>query len=183
MLGGNIEILSEVGQGTTSTFWLPLLPRESSSSHALERAEPSPSAPSADAPLHARVLLVEDGEDIQFLVQHILAGAGADVTVAADGHAGVEQARRAAAQGVPFDLILMDVQMPGLDGYAATRLLRARGMDCPIVALTADAMEANRQESRAAGCTEFFPKPIDADGLVHMIRRLLDQPRGDKVIG
>jgi PAS domain S-box-containing protein len=183
MLGGKIEILSEVGQGTTSTFWLPLLPRESPSSHALERAEPSPSAPSADAPLHARVLLVEDGEDIQFLVQHILAGAGADVAVAADGHAGVEQARRAAAQGAPFDLILMDVQMPGLDGYAATRLLRARGMGCPIVALTADAMEANRQESRAAGCTEFFPKPIDADGLVQMIRRLLAQPCGDKVIG
>jgi PAS domain S-box-containing protein len=184
MLGGDIDVSSELNRGSRFTFWLPM------SENADHTPIPPPPAdlqpqnghpsPQHRAVAGARILLVEDGVDLQILIQHMLAKAGATVDVASDGEEGVVLARNALAQRRPYQLILMDVQMPRMDGYAATRLLRAHGVEAPILALTADAMETNRQASRAAGCDDFFPKPIESDKLLQVVRRLLSLQHPDR---
>jgi CheY-like chemotaxis protein len=183
LMGGQIEITSEPGKGSNFTFWLPLeiaadppagSPQDSDFGEDGDIPPGSADSPSqADPTLRARILLVEDGPDIQLLVEHVLSRAGAEVVIAEDGADGVARAREAVARGVPFDLIFMDLQMPGLDGYAATRLLREYGIQTPIIALTADDLEVNRLASRAAGCTGFVAKPIDTRRLMEVIRQLL----------
>ena len=107
-----------------------------------------------------RVLLAEDGVDNQLLITTYLRHAGIDVTVADDGRTAVSEVARAQAAGTPFALVLMDMQMPVLDGYEATRLLRSEGFDQPIVALTAHAMAGDREHCLAAGCSDYVAKPF-----------------------
>src|SRR5262249_60619224 len=104
------------------------------------------------------VLLVEDGETNRDLVSLVLTEAGATVVTAENGKAGVELAR---AQ--PFDLILMDMQMPVMDGYTAARTLRSLGIETPIVALTAHAMRDDVDKCLAAGCSGYLAKPVQID--------------------
>lgn len=112
-----------------------------------------------------RVLLVEDGPDNQRLVKHFLQASGASVEVASNGREGVDTLRAAAR---PFDLVLMDMQMPVLDGYAATAELRASGVRTPIIAFTAHALPEEFQKCRAAGCDDRLTKPIRREKLVAM---------------
>ena len=102
----------------------------------------------------ARVLLVEDGDTNRKLIGLVLQRAGAEVTMAENGQIGVELAMKH-----PFDLILMDMQMPVMDGYAATTLLRQQGVTVPIIALTAHAMKGDEDKCRAAGCSGYVTKP------------------------
>ncbi len=120
-----------------------------------------------------RVLLAEDGVDNQLLITTYLRHAGIDVTVADDGRAAVAAMERAMAEGKPFALVLMDMQMPVMDGYAATRQLRAQEFDQPIVALTAHAMAGDREQCLAAGCSDYVAKPLSRAGLLAAIRRNL----------
>jgi CheY-like chemotaxis protein len=99
----------------------------------------------------ARVLLVEDGDTNRKLIGLILRRAGATVVATENGQVGVD-----AALQQPFDLILMDMQMPVMDGYTATRLLRDRGVAVPIVALTAHAMRGDEGKCRDAGCSSHY---------------------------
>ena len=103
-----------------------------------------------------KVLLVEDSADNQLLIQKILAKRGAKVTFANNGEEGVRQALTGA-----YDLILMDIQMPILDGYAAVRKLRKENFQGPIIAITAHATEEERQRCMQAGCSDYLSKPID----------------------
>ena len=180
LLGGDIAVVSAVGRGSTFTLRIAA-PRVEA--HALVYNDPSlraivqlerepvESGPEPESPvLHGRVLLVEDGPDNQHLLRHHLERAGADVTVVENGRAAVDlllgcggsaSSSAAAPDGPTFDLILMDMQMPVMDGYEATRTLRANGYDRPILALTANAMTGDRDRCLAAGCDEHLAKPID----------------------
>jgi CheY-like chemotaxis protein len=127
--------------------------------------------------LDGRVLLVEDDQDHQPLLSLMLQKAGADVTVAENGRVAVDLARAARCQGAPFDVILMDLQMPVLDGLAATRELRADGFANPIIALTARAVSTDRDRCLAAGCNDFRAKPIARADLVRLLVDHLERYR------
>lgn len=127
----------------------------------------------ARSTLSGRVLLVEDGRDNQMLVSTVLKKAGLTVEIAENGQIGMDQALAARAAGQPFDLILMDMQMPVLDGYSATRGLRAAGYTGPILALTAHAMSQDCQKCLDAGCDAYTTKPINRKGLIELVASLL----------
>jgi PAS domain S-box-containing protein len=131
--------------------------------------------PAAETPLMggSRILLAEDGPDNQRLIAHILGKWGAAVTVVENGKLAVDAALAARDEGAPFDMILMDMQMPEMDGYEATRLLRHKGYTRPIVALTAHVMEGDQEKCARAGCDGFASKPIDRPKLLAAIRAQL----------
>lgn len=157
-MGGTIEAESQPQRGTTLTITLPL-PAAS--------APVGLTSPSAPARLdNLRILLAEDGEDNQRLIRHVLERAGASVHIAENGAEAVDAALGASQSPQPFDLILMDIQMPLVDGCAATRRLRAEGYTGPIVALTAHAMAGDRERCLRCGCDDYTTKPIDRKDLL-----------------
>ena len=133
-------------------------------------ATPTPAIPSR---LECSVLLAEDGPDNQRLITFLLRKAGAIVTLAENGKIALETALAAHAAGTPFDVILMDMQMPVMDGYQATSQLRAAGYGGPIIALTAHAMEGDREKCVEVGCSDYATKPIEREKLFAAIARWL----------
>ncbi|MDX9912598.1 MAG: ATP-binding protein [Phycisphaerales bacterium] len=166
LMGGEIETRSTPGTGSTFSITLPV---------GMATAEPDLPVPTnpiahADKPAGAlqgvRVLVAEDGPDNQRLIRHHLTRAGADVTVVENGLLALD----AVESGAEFDLVLMDMQMPEMDGYTATRTLRERGRTLPIIALTAHAIAGDRERCLDAGCDEYLTKPIDRATLIARIR-------------
>jgi signal transduction histidine kinase/DNA-binding response OmpR family regulator len=140
---------------------------------SMARRTPSQTAAQAAAPLalRGRLLLVEDNPINQNVARGILEHAGMEVDVADNGQAAVDRLRQA---GSDYDLVLMDVQMPVMDGYAATRLIRQElGLRLPIIAMSAGVMAAEQEECRAAGMDDFIGKPIDIEQMYATIGRYL----------
>jgi CheY-like chemotaxis protein/nitrogen-specific signal transduction histidine kinase len=175
MLGGKVTVESSPGAGSTFHVIVATGPLDDVGlveyNSAALPARPSKSA--ADPRLAGRVLLAEDGPDNQRLISFLLRRAGAEVTAVDDGQMAVDAALAARAAGQPFDVILMDMQMPVLDGYTATARLREQGYTGPIVALTAHAMASDRDECLAAGCDAFASKPIDRGGLLGLVAQYM----------
>jgi signal transduction histidine kinase/DNA-binding response OmpR family regulator len=169
MLGGDIEVETQEGVGSTFRFWINGGPREGVElvrnlmQAQLDLPDLTATFEGQDIRLQGRVLLAEDGEDNQHLLTTFLRQAGVQVALANNGELAV---RLALAND--FDLILMDMQMPVMDGYRATAKLRDAGYRRPIVALTAHAMAEDRLKCMAAGCSEYLSKPIDRQKLLMM---------------
>ncbi len=180
MLGGSIVVASEEGRGSTFRLTLPVGDMTKDAPCDAEAAasrcrddEPG------EAPLRGRILLVEDGPDNQRLIGHVLRKQGLDVDVVDNGRLAVDALLGAADRPAQvYDLVLMDMQMPVMDGYEATRTLRAAGYCKPIVALTAHAMTRDRELCLSVGCDEFLTKPIDRAALLETIRRAV-APQGE----
>jgi len=185
MMGGDIMVSSKPGEGTTFTVTIATGPLDGVplvdpvAGAVLVDAPPAkatePTCPSA---LDCRVLLVEDGFDNRRLISLLLRKQGAEVTVAENGQEALEEiAARLAPDGKhnakkePFDLILMDMQMPVMDGYQATAKLRQDGYRGPIVALTAHAMSHDRQKCLDCGCDDYVSKPIDRQELLSVVAK------------
>jgi PAS domain S-box-containing protein len=173
LLGGEVRLESALGLGSTFSATVDAGPLDGV--RMIDRpsgARPLAVAPAAPSePLACRVLLVEDGPDNQRLIATILRKAGAEVTVAGNGQAGCDLVREATLRGEPYDVVLMDMQMPVLDGYAATAELRRSGYQRPVIALTAHAMQGERERCLAAGCDDFVCKPISRPALIDTVRR------------
>ncbi|MCY2989764.1 MAG: response regulator [Planctomycetota bacterium] len=179
MLDGRIEVTSEVGRGSTFTLTVDGGPWQKTPDlgASFERAsgpntgvvpggEPSPV-------LQGRVLLVEDDPNSQLVTCHLLRRLKLEVEVASNGRLGCQMADQSRSEGRPYDLILMDIQLPELDGLATTRGLRLLGWPGPIVALTAYAMAGDRERCLAAGCDDHLSKPIFSARLREVIGRYL----------
>lgn len=183
MLGGSISVQSEPGRGTTFEFTIDPGPVDGAAlidNASLAGRAPSPMTPDTPTPtgnlaLNARVLVAEDGKDNQVLIRHYLSHTGADVTIVGDGQAAIDEIARAEREGTGYDLVLMDVQMPRMDGHAAARALRAAGFTRPILALTAHAMATDRARALEAGCDDHITKPIDRARLIRACSEWLER--------
>ena len=176
MLGGDVRLVeSRPGRGTRFRFQIAAGPLEGvrminpqSEEDFLETLQ---GLAGSREPLQGlRILLAEDGPDNQRLISFVLRKAGALVTLAENGQRAVEEALQAETIGPAFDVILMDMQMPVLDGYGATRCLRDNGYSRPIIALTAHAMTGDRDRCLKAGCDDYATKPIERARLITQIR-------------
>jgi PAS domain S-box-containing protein len=187
-LDGDIEVTSKLGKGSTFTLsvdagplaGVPMLQSLKSTSDTVEERRGREQGPA----LHGRVLLAEDVRDVQLVLEEILRKMGLHVDVAEDGRTARDMAQESKAAGRPYDLILMDIQMPDINGYEATRWLRQHGWTGPIVALTAHAMRGDRERCLAAGCDDYLAKPVTAGRLRGILARYLghavagtDRPR------
>ena len=114
---------------------------------------------------HGRVLFAEDVSAVSAVVRRVLQNMNLEVEIAEDGQAACEMAHKSLVEGRPYDLIFMDIQMPRLNGYDATRWLRQHGWKGPIVALTAHALVGDREKCVAAGCEDYIAKPFTTTGL------------------
>ncbi|MEM9346506.1 MAG: response regulator [Planctomycetota bacterium] len=180
-LGGSLTVESVYGQGSRFTFTAYaggdppaqlIHPAEvaglSLPGPAQAEAYQAEGKPLADL----RVVVVEDGPDIQRLLKYELTRAGAHVRLLSNGLQAVELVLNSATFNQP-DLIIMDMQMPGMDGYKATRTIRERGYEIPIVALTAHAMSGDRERCIDAGCDDYLTKPIDRNDLIQLCCRFV----------
>ena len=163
LMGGRIWAESTFGEGSCFSFTIPFKRVVDTDVPVVEDTAGIAAVAAARARLvGARVLVAEDNEFNQIVIEDLLTGCGATVTLCANGRQVLEALTRA-----PFDLILMDVQMPEMDGYEATRQIRAipAWASQRVIAMTANAMDEDRQRCLDAGMDDFETKPIDPDHL------------------
>ena len=174
-MGGNIEVHSKIDEGSTFTLRIPTgdlkgVQLLETPQGDVPRVTDATQQPSVKLP-ECNVLLVEDGETNRKLAKILLERAGATVQCAENGKAAVDL-----AADQDFDVVLMDMQMPVMDGYTATRTLRENEVTSPIIALTAHALAEDRGKCIDAGCDDFVTKPINEYVLLSTIRRWLVPP-------
>ncbi|QEG40938.1 hybrid sensor histidine kinase/response regulator [Roseimaritima ulvae] len=169
-LDGDIAVASELGRGSRFTLSI----RAKQPGRLVEpnlTVDTTVAEPAEQIRLSATVLVVDDRRDIRYLAQHFIERSGGNVITATNGQEALDII--AASSTPPIDLIVMDMQMPVMDGYVATAELRRRNCQLPIIALTANAMKSDRDECLAAGCTDYQTKPLNSTELIAMIDRLV----------
>ncbi len=177
LLGARLEARSVAGQGSTFTLTHPVSAEElrtlirphTHSSPELPAVVPASTRPT----ITGRILLAEDNEANRRVMTLRLHQVGAEVTAVADGRAVLDAVAAAQESKTPFDLILMDLQMPVLDGYEATRQLREQGFRQPIIALTAHARPEDREECLRFGCDDHISKPLNWNQLEGLLTKYL----------
>jgi signal transduction histidine kinase/DNA-binding NarL/FixJ family response regulator len=165
ILNGDIHVESEPGKGSTFKLEFYLGHKDYIKLEKPEIVILNGSEIEANSILvnlkDVNILLVEDGIDNQRIIRYFLEDAGAKVTIAENGKTGVKAVHDSINKNNPYDIILMDMQMPVMDGYAAASNLRKDGVEIPIIALTAHAMVDDRLKCMNAGCDDYLSKPID----------------------
>jgi len=170
MLNGELTVVSEVDRGSTFTLTLPVDNEELLSLEELnQRRVLKESHASMDVVIPARILIAEDTMAIQYMLKRILSPIVDEVVVVNNGAEAVEAIVQA-QETRPFKLVLMDMQMPQMNGYDATARLRHLGLDLPVIALTAGAMAGDRERCLAVGCTDYLSKPVSRSQLLHTIQ-------------
>ena len=179
LLGGTVGATSEPGRG--SHFWVDL-PLEPAQDPSASEADATAEAPAVEAQLpDMRVMVVDDSEVNLDLTRRLLEREGALVTTCDSAAAALQRLQDSVAPGASaFDIVLMDVQMPGTDGMEATQQLRQiPGLETvPVLALTAGVLVTERQRALAAGMSDFIAKPIEPEALVQTLRRHVQAARG-----
>jgi CheY-like chemotaxis protein/HPt (histidine-containing phosphotransfer) domain-containing protein len=166
LMGGAVHVSSTPQRGSRFKVTLPMLPAEAAPAASMWQELPAPAG-------GGRILIAEDNTTNQVVAFGMLRKLGyQDVSIASDG---VEACAMVRAQ--PYDLILMDCQMPEMDGYEATRRLRASGCTAPIVAMTANAIKGDRERCLEAGMNDYLTKPID----LKVLRAMLERWAGPRV--
>ncbi len=182
---GEITAASTPNEGSCFAFSMPLTDAEAAS------ALPFKELPLLDPDLDessqvslprftGRILLADDRRDVWLVGKYFLEKCGATVAIAADGKQAIDAVTRARDEGVPFSMILMDMQMPHLSGKEAVAELRRMGITTPIIALTADAMHGQREACLQMGCDDYCPKPIDGPYLMKLIASRLSPSPADR---
>ena len=166
LMGGDMGVQSRPGAG--STFWFTVRVTQAQATAPAPLMDLPPARDSLDPLRGAHILLVEDNDMNQIIASEILADAGCEVDVAADGSLALEKLR-----GRRYDVVLMDMQMPVMDGVTATREIRRdpRFDAMPVIAMTANAMEQDRRACSAAGMNAFVSKPFDAEEFLAVVAR------------
>jgi len=200
LMDGTINVVSTPGQGSTFSLLLNVYVPEGAYAEAVLAEQERKSeakrqgsqllsgldiripkkksenpATDRNLPLHnTRILVVEDMAVNQAIMVTLLRDAGAQVAIADNGALGVQKVMQDIDNGLFFDVVLMDMQMPVMDGYEATSFLRKHGYRRPIIAVTAHALTGDREKTLEAGCDDYISKPIDNKILISVISKYLD---------
>ncbi len=180
LLQGDIRVTSQKGIGSTFTLSILGGPARSTDLQPVNmttrssKRKPKAQADHAGSLDHQHILVVDDNPDNLKIVQFILADSGATLVTAQNGREALDAVIAADADHQPYDIILLDMQMPVLDGFETARRLRRRGLRIPIIALTAYAMTDDQERCLAAGCDAHVAKPIDPETLYQAITNLMD---------
>jgi signal transduction histidine kinase/CheY-like chemotaxis protein/HPt (histidine-containing phosphotransfer) domain-containing protein len=178
LLGGQLTLTSEVGKGSVFSLTIPagvdvtkqpFLDRHNIAGHIDAGKDEA-----KQAKFSGHVLVAEDARTNQVLIKSLLKRVGLQVTIAEDGNEVVQK-----ALAKEFDLIFMDIEMPNMNGYEATKALRKKGLRTPIVALTAYAMKGDDKKCFAAGCDDYISKPVECQILMHILSKYLSAKSGD----
>ena len=171
ILGGNIKVESTLGEGSRFTCRVKVRPLgdRTQAQPTLPVMQKAVEASNQEPRLNCRILIVDDRRDIRFLSKQLLSKAGATIEEAEDGFHALEQVKQSREKGAEYDCILLDMQMPRLDGYRTAKRLRKLNFQNPIIALTAEAMDGDSNRCIESGCTDYLSKPIDAEALLRVV--------------
>jgi signal transduction histidine kinase len=164
-MGGTLTVTSRPGAGSRFELRLPAMDVTDEEPKQIVRKNNPPAGGQAPK----RILLAEDSQDAQELVRQFLSRFTAEVVSVENGKEAIDAVTSAERENKAFDVVLMDMQMPVMNGFQATRILRQRGYRKPIIALTAHTLEGDREKCFESGCSDYISKPIDWTALIEKL--------------